>query len=155
MTATDPQAEDFRDMLLALQNANVKFLVVGGFAMGAHGHSRMTKDIDVWVERDKGNAERVYAALAEFGAPLDGITPEDFTLQDVIYQVGVEPIRVDILTSVEALSFSDAYANRVNDVLFGVKVACLSKEDLIANKRSVGRTQDLADIERLEGKVSD
>lgn len=151
MTTIDPQAEDFRDMLLALQNANAEFLVVGGFAMGAHGCSRMTKDIDLWVGCNKSNAERVYAALADFGAPLTGITPEDFTIPDVIYQVGVEPIRVDILTSVEALTFSDAYANRVDDVLFGVKVACLSKKDLIENKRSVGRTQDLADIERLEG----
>lgn len=123
--------------------------------MGAHGHSRMTKDIDLWVGCDKDNADRVYAALADFGAPLSEIAPEDFTREDVIYQIGVEPIRVDILTSVEALVFSEAYANRVDDILFGVKVSFLSKEDLIANKRSVGRTQDLADIERLESNGSD
>lgn len=150
MTTINPQAEDFRDILSALQNANVEFLVVGGFAMGAHGCSRMTKDIDLWIACDSANAQRVYQALRDFGAPLSGMTPDDFTEQDVVYQVGVAPIRVDILTSVESLTFPEAYANKVEHTLFGVGVYVLSREDLIANKRSVGRTQDLADVERLE-----
>lgn len=150
MTTINPQAEDFRDILSALQNANVEFLVVGGFAMGAHGCSRMTKDIDLWIACDSANAQRVYQALRDFGAPLSGMTPDDFTEQDVVYQVGVAPIRVDILTSVESLTFPEAYANKVEHMLFGVGVYVLSREDLIANKRSVGRTQDLADVERLE-----
>ena len=111
---------------------------------------RYTKDLDVWIEPSPDNAARVFRALAEFGAPLAGIVAEDFTAPDLIYQLGMPPSRVDILTSISGVDFEDAWGRRKVAEFGDTPTMFISLDDLITNKRAVGRTTDLADCERLE-----
>ena len=141
---------DFKDLLAALSAAEVRFLIVGGYAVTYHGHPRFTKDLDVWVDRDGDSPQRVYSALESFGAPLADVTEADFANPDVVYQVGVPPNRVDVLTSVSGVAFAQAWEQRVASTYGGVPVHYMSKQDLIANKRSSGRPQDLIDADSLE-----
>ena len=147
--------EDYRDILTALVQRHTRFLVVGAHAMAAHGYPRATVDIDVWVEPTAQNAERVWQALAEFGAPLDAldVTREDFVRPDMVIQFGLPPNRVDILTGVSGLGFEAAWANRVEGVVDGVRVPVISMADLIENKRATGRDKDRADIKGLKGEA--
>ena len=140
---------EFRDMLCELSAAQVEFLVVGGYAVAAHGIERVTKDMDVWVRASAENAERVWTALARFGAPMDRIERGDLMRDDLIFQIGVPPYRIDILTKLEGLDFNEAYPNRVEAEVDGVRFACLGRQDLIRNKLAVGRPQDQADAARL------
>lgn len=141
---------NFRDMLNALSAAGVEFLVVGAHALAVHGRPRATGDLDIWVRSTPDNARRVYAALADFGAPLAGIVPNDFSTTDVVYQIGLPPSRIDVLTSLTGLTFAEAWPRRAEVTLAGVRVALLGREDLITNKRATGRPQDLADVAALE-----
>ena len=142
--------QDFSDLFVALNENIVEYLVVGAHALAAHGHVRATKDIDVWVNATANNAARVLAALADFGAPLADVSESDFSEPGLVFQIGVAPVRIDLLTEVDGLEFEFAWRNRVK-TSFGDNVCfVLSKADLITNKRASGRTQDLADIERLE-----
>ena len=118
--------------------------------MAAHGLPRATGDMDLWVRPSPENAERVWRALAEFGAPLDQLSPEDLTEPEVVFQLGVVPSRIDILTSVTGVDFEDAWPRREVIDLDGVQVGVIAREDLIRNKKAVGRLRDLADIEELE-----
>ena len=118
--------------------------------MAAHGLPRATGDMDLWVRPSPENAERVWRALAEFGAPLDQLSQGDLTEPDVEFQLGVVPSRIDILTSVTGVDFEDAWARREVIDLDGVQVGVIAREDLIRNKKAVGRLRDLADIEELE-----
>jgi|SRR5581483_7395951 len=111
---------------------------------------RYTKDLDIWVSPDRDNADRVFRSLAEFGAPLKGITAEEFAHDDLIYQLGVAPVRIDIVTSLSGLDFEAAWGRRTNGDFGGFRANFLGIEDLIVNKRKVGRYTDLADCERLE-----
>jgi hypothetical protein len=144
--------DDFRDLLVELVDAGARFLVVGGYAVAVHGHPRATKDIDVWVEPSATNATRVYAALARFGAPVAQfeITADDFETYDGVLQLGVAPVRIDILTRIGGVGFADAWEERTELEVEGRKVPVLGLRALIKNKRFVGRIQDLADVAALE-----
>ncbi len=143
--------KDFRDLLAAFCAHDVEFLIVGAYAVTFHARPRFTKDLDVWVGSSPSNAPRVYRALAAFGAPLrsQGIEPNDFATDGVVYQIGVEPNRIDILTSVEALDFASCFGRRVEASYGDVAVGYLSRADLIANKVAIGRAKDLEDVEEL------
>lgn len=142
---------DFLDMLSALSAEGAEFLVVGSFALAVHGHPRATGDIDLWVRPSPENAERVVRALGRFGSPLHGATPADFTAPDLVFQIGVAPTRIDILTSLSGLAWIDAWPHRVEHTWGTLRVAVLGRAELIRNKRAVGRPKDIADAEALEG----
>jgi len=142
---------DYKDILLALSNRNVKFLLVGAYAMAAHGYPRATMDIDLWVMSDPENAILVLQALEDFGAPCGNLSPDDVQKEGLIFQIGVAPRRIDILTSVDGLTFEDAFAHSSTIEIEGIPVQVLSTADLIKNKRSTGRTKDWADAEFLAG----
>lgn len=141
---------DFKDLLSEFIDQKVDFLLVGAHALAAHGHVRATKDIDLWVRSDSANARRVFAALARFGAPLAGVDVTDFETPGVVFQIGVEPVRIDILTTVDGLGFEDAWNGRLTVQLDELSVPLISKSDLIRNKKASGPLQDLADVEKLE-----
>jgi len=141
-----------RDMLDALTEAGVDFLVVGAFALAAHGVPRATGDIDLWVRPDPTNARRLITALQRFGAPIAAhhISAQDFEVPGLVYQLGLPPHRIDLLTSIDGLTFTEAWSRRGVGSLLGRDVPILSRDDLIANKRAAGRPKDLLDIALLE-----
>ncbi len=143
---------DFRDLLAEFNAHNVEFLLVGAHALAAHGHVRATEDLDVWVRPDSENAKRVVEALRAFGAPLHDLTEKDLTNPGVVFQIGVAPLRIDVLTAIDGVNFAEAWLCRLMTKFADQPVAVLSREHLIRNKRATGRTQDLADVERLAGK---
>lgn len=143
---------DFRDMLEAFNAAGVEYLVVGAYALGAHGLSRATRDMDYWVRRTPENADRVLAALAAFGAPSNIASKADLLDPQVIVQIGVEPVRVDIVTDISGVEFDEAYAARVSIEVDGLPMQILGRAQLIANKRASGRKKDLLDAEWLEAR---
>ncbi len=142
---------DFLDLLRALLAADVRFMVVGAYAVGVHGRPRATKDLDVWVEASVENAPKVMKALREFGAPLMGLTENDIEPPEAGLQIGREPLRIDVLTKISGLTFEEAWPSHT-DADFGDSVRCpvIGLEALIANKRAAGRPQDLADVAALE-----
>jgi len=142
--------EDYKDMLRALSAEKVKFLLVGAYAMAAHGYVRATVDMDIWVMASPENAQAVLRALGRFGAPLFDLTAQDLQKEGTVFQIGVAPRRVDILTAASGLRFEEAFANSISTDIEGMDVRIPSREDLIRNKRACGRTKDLADAEALE-----
>ena len=146
---------DFRDLLAAFVAAGVRFLVVGAHALAAHGVPRVTADLDLWIEATPDNAARVWRALVEFEAPLTSlrVNEDDFSKPDQVVQFGLPPYRIDVLTSISGVAFSDAWNGRSESTLFGIPVAFLGRDDLIRNKRASGRPRDLLDIEALGGGV--
>ncbi|SRR5258706_3811925 len=128
----------------------VEFLLIGGQAVIAHGYPRLTKDMDLWLRPTAENGARVLRALAEFGTPLEGFTAERFSDPKTLIFLGRDPFRVDLLTSIPGVEFEPAWARRSSVTLDGVEIPLIGREDLIANKRAVGRLQDLADAEALE-----
>jgi len=151
---TGPVNQDFVDLLRAFCDHEVRFLVVGAYALGVHGRPRATGDLDVWVDATPDNAGRVMSALRAFGAPMTDITTEDFSRPGIVYQMGLPPYRIDVLTALTGLSFADAWPDRVPGVFGPVTVDVIGRDAFIANKRATGRTKDLGDIESL-GPVSD
>jgi hypothetical protein len=141
---------DFRDILSAFIEAKVEFLVVGGYAMAAHRLPRATKDLDLWVCPSPENAKRVLNALDAFGAPRHGLTASDLETEGTIYQVGVPPNRVDVITVVEGVQFENAWRERAEVDIDGLRVPVIGKTHLIVNKRTVRRPQDLLDADLLE-----
>lgn len=142
---------DFLDLLRALLAAEARFLVVGAYALGIHGRPRATKDFDVWVEASADNAPRVIRALEAFGAPLMGLTENDLHTPKMGLQIGVEPGRIDVLTSISGVTFEQAWPDRVEaDFGEGVRCGVISATHLLQNKRAAGRPQDLADVAALE-----
>lgn len=141
---------DFEELLSLFIARGVRFLVVGGYAFGSHAPRRATKDLDVWIDATPENAAVTWRALADFGMPLGSITAKDLERPGPWLQFGIPPKRVDILTAVDDLDFAGAWDRRVVRPLGRVGVPVLSIDDLIANKRAVGRLQDLADVEILE-----
>jgi len=140
---------DFTD-LLRLFNANsVRYLVIGGYAVIQYAEPRYTKDLDLWISTDTKNAASVYAALRAFGAPLAELTKDDFSEEGYFYQMGVPPMRVDILMGIPGLEFEKAWKRRVEIDFEGIVVAFVSREDLITAKLASGRPQDLIDAETL------
>ena len=141
---------DFRDLLAAFNARGVEFLIVGAHALAAHGLVRATKDLDVWVRPSLENAARVIAALADFGAPLHDLTVEDLSRPGLIFQIGVEPLRIDVITAIDGVQFEDAWVERVAATFADQRVPVLSRGHLLANKRAAGREQDLLDVKWLE-----
>jgi len=141
---------DFKELLVEFNAHRVEYLVVGAHALAAHGHVRATKDIDVWVHATPQNARRVKAALLAFGAALHGASLEELSEPDFMLQLGVAPVRVDILTSITAVRFEEAWASRLQTIFDGEPVGVLSREHLIANKTATARPQDLADVDTLK-----
>jgi hypothetical protein len=141
---------DFRDILSEFGAAGVEFLVVGAYALAAHGLPRATGDIDLWVRCSSENAPRVMAALARFGAPLTNIGEEDFTTPGTVVQIGVTPRRIDVLTAIDGVEFGEAWLERVEVGIDGLRVPVLSRDHLLRNKRAAGRAKDLVDARRLE-----
>ena len=142
---------DFRDLLAALTDTGVRFLVVGAHALAAHGVPRMTGDLDIWVEPTDANAACIWAALARFGAPLDSLSirESDFVRADQVVQLGLPPYRLDLLTSISGVGFGDAWEGRLTGTLFDVPVAFLGRDAFIRNKRASGRPKDLEDTRSL------
>lgn len=141
---------DFSDILSAFNAESVEFLVVGAYALAAHGLPRATGDIDLWVGTTGDNPERVRRALVRFGAPAEGLSLEDLARPELVFQIGVAPHRIDILTSVDGVEFAEAWQSRMETDLGGLRVPVLSREHLIRNKRATGPPQDLADLDWLE-----
>jgi hypothetical protein len=137
-------------MLSALCEAGVEFLVVGGYAVIAHGYPRATGDIDIWVRPTAENARRVMSALRSFGAPLADLTEQDLVTPGLIFQIGVVPSRIDIITEIDGVTFGDAWATRMTAVVEGRDVPVLGREALLRNKKASGRTKDLLDARWLE-----
>lgn len=144
--------KDQKDLLRALNAHKVHYLVVGGHAVIAYGSARFTGDIDVWIRRSKENSIATFRALAEFGAPLGGLRPEDFNTGPTDYfQFGVIPDRIDILQGIEGVDFEEAWSRRVEKTVEdGLTAPYLALEDLLHNKKAVGRPKDLADIHDLQ-----
>jgi len=140
---------NFSDLLRAFGDGGVRYLVVGGYAVMRYTEPRYTKDLELWVDPDPENASRVFAALKSFGAPLTELSPISFTDETMIFQIGVPPVRVDILMGVSGLAFGEAWGNRIESELGGEIVPILSLDDLIAAKRAAGRPADRADLKRL------
>jgi len=142
--------EDYRDILRALSDEKVSFLLIGAYAMAAHGYPRATMDIDIWIMPSAQNADAVLRALGRFGAPLHHLTREDLQKDGTIFQIGLAPRRIDIITSVSGLQFEETYDRSLLVDIDGIEVHIPSIEDLIRNKRASARTRDLADAEALE-----
>ena len=148
--------EDYRDMLQSLADEKVRFLLVGAYALAAHGYPRATMDIDIWVMPSAENADAVLRALRRFGTPLHNLAREDLQKDGTIFQIGVAPRRIDIITAASGLQFEDTFRRSFPVDIEGIQVHIPSLDDLICNKRASGRTKDLADAEALESlKKSD
>ena len=141
--------EDYKEMLRILLNNKVKFLVVGAYAMGAYGYPRATGDIDIWVKASLENSEKTYQSLLEFGAPLSEITKTTFCEEGVVFQIGVAPRRIDIITKIEGVDFEQGYSDRQEIGIEDIKIPFISKENLIKNKESTGREKDKLDVKYL------
>jgi hypothetical protein len=140
---------DFSDLLRLFNNNGVKYLVIGGYAVIQHTEPRFTKDLDLWISTDTANAKAVYKSLKEFGAPLTGLTEADFSEEGYFYQMGVPPVRIDILMGIPGLQFSEAWERRIEVDFEDLPVTFISREDLITSKRASGRPQDLIDANLL------
>lgn len=143
---------DFVEMLSALCGEGAEFLLVGAYALAVHGHPRATGDLDLWIRPDAANAARVLQALRRFGAPLEGLRAGDLARPDTVFQIGVQPVRIDLLTAIDGVEFPEAWAARVAARIEGLEVPVIGRQHLIRNKRATGRTRDLADAEALEGQ---
>lgn len=146
MIALDP---DYLDFISSCIDRDVRFLIVGGYAVAAHGHPRYTKDLDVWVMVDQRNAERLLLALGDFGFGSLDLTTQNFLDDDVVIQLGYEPVRIDLLTAASGVDFADCYERRVEIDVEGVRIPFISLPDLRRNKAASGRLRDLADLEDL------
>lgn len=141
---------DYREILSAFCGRGVEFLLVGGYALAVHGVVRATGDLDLWIRPTPENARRAWLALEDFGAPLHDLTEEDLRTSDVVFQIGVVPRRIDVLTGIEGVAFETAWEARVEVTIDGIGIPVLGRDDLIRNKRASGRPQDKADVARLE-----
>ncbi|HPJ40298.1 MAG TPA: hypothetical protein PLT75_17795 [Spirochaetota bacterium] len=142
--------QDFRDLFRIFNEENVEYIIVGAHAVIFYAEPRYTKDIDVWINPSPDNAKRVMNALEKFGAPLDDVSINDFTDPDLIYQIGVEPNRIDIMMGIAGVTFEQAYCNSEQATYGDVPVHILGRQELLTSKKTTARLQDLIDIENLE-----
>jgi hypothetical protein len=140
---------DFRDLFAALNAAGAEFLVVGGYALAVHGTPRFTKDLDIWVRADERNAQRVWKALESFGAPLGELALADLSAPGIVFQMGLPPNRIDLLTGIDGVEFEEAWRNRVTSAYGDQPVTVLGRSELIRNKEATGRPQDTLDARTL------
>ena len=148
-------SSDYKDILSAFDSLAVEYLVVGAHAMAFHGVARSTGDIDLWIKCDDANSDKVYRALADFGAPLNDLDKNDLEKPGNVFQIGVAPNRIDILTAIDGVVFDEAYEARGTVEIEGISIPVISKHHLIANKSTVGRPQDLVDIQLLKENSKD
>src|SRR3990172_1704524 len=153
MSETRMLDPNYSDLLSSFLANEVKFLVVGAYALGVHGRSRATMDLDVWVEATPENAVRVINALREFGSPLQGVTEQDLATPGVGLHIGVPPIRVDVLTQISGVSFDEAWERRVGAQFGDHRCFVIGAQDMLRNTRAAGRPKDLADASALEQMV--
>jgi predicted nucleotidyltransferase len=146
----------YKELLQLLNEFEVEYLIVGGFAVMKYGEPRYTKDLDVWVHNSAQNSLRLVEALKKFGAPIenDGITAQTFTEKQIVYQIGVAPVRIDVLTQITGVEFSNAWKRRVASTFFGVPVHFISFDDLVTNKAALGRSSDLKDLKQNPKKTN-
>lgn len=140
--------KDLKDILRAFNAHAVTYMIVGGHAFGVHAEPRATKDLDLFIRSDPQNAQAVFQALAQFGAPIAGMSPKDFA-DGTTFQMGQSPERIDVLQRIDGVSFDEAWANRIEGAVDGIPACIISREDMIRNKLAAGRLQDLADVEKL------
>jgi hypothetical protein len=140
---------DFKELLSILAKHKVRYLVVGGYAVMKYTEPRFTKDLDLWIATDPENAEAVFAALKEFGAPLTNLAPADFAQAGYFYQMGSPPFRLDIMMDIPGVAFEAAWANREESQVEGLTIPFISKADLIKTKQASGRDQDRLDVKKL------
>ena len=143
-------SSDFKELLNLFEKHNIRYLTVGGYAVMKYSEPRFTKDLDVFIATDQDNAKRVYEALKEFGAPLENLSPEDFTHKGYFYQMGRPPLRVDIMMSIPGVEFDSAWENRRLVELNDNRVFFISRQDLMQAKKASGRPQDQIDLEKLK-----
>jgi hypothetical protein len=141
---------DFKEFLACLVAHNVRFLVVGGYAVAVHGHPRYTGDLDIWIWTGSENADDLLSALADFGFASVGLTSADFTEPDRVIQLGYPPVRIDLLTSIDGVDFESCFARRIEVPLGDLSVPFIALDDLRTNKAASGRPQDRADLAALE-----
>jgi len=142
--------QDFKEFIKSLNANQVRYLVVGGYAVAVHGYPRYTKDLDIWIDRTPGNADRIVKALEDFGFGSLRLKPMDFLEADQIVQLGYPPNRIDLLTSIPGVDFEICFATRMELTIEGVTVSFIDLDNLRKNKLASGRLQDLADLENLE-----
>ncbi|HQV93084.1 MAG TPA: hypothetical protein PLA27_05885 [Anaerolineales bacterium] len=140
---------DFSDLLRIFNDHNVRYLIIGGYAVVQYAEPRFTKDLDVLIGTDINNADAVYNALKEFGAPLADLTPKDFSEEGFFFQMGAPPVRVDVLMGIPGIKFDECWDRRMEVDFDGLKAIFISKQDLILSKRAAGRPQDLIDADLL------
>ncbi len=143
---------DQREFLSVLNAHKVRYLLIGGYAVGIHSEPRTTKDLDIFIRSDEQNSEAVYRALANFGAPLNGYGPEDF-YDGTTFQIGQPPSRIDILQKIDGVEFDEGWESRVEGVVEGTTVPVISADKLVQNKLASGRARDLADVEAIRAAV--
>jgi len=141
--------KDLKEFIELLNSANVKYLIVGGYAVAFHGHPRFTGDIDVFIECSEANARKMNVVLQDFGFKELGLSEQDFLKDGTIIQLGLPPNRIDIITAIDGVNFQDAWETKIPATLSGVPVHFISKDLLLKNKRAVGRTKDIADVEEI------
>jgi hypothetical protein len=141
--------QDFLDLLRAFIDGKVRFLIVGAYALGVHGRPRATGDLDVWVDPTPENAVNVVSALERFGAPTTEVSAADFSQPGIVFQMGLPPLRIDVLTELSGLTFGEAWSTRTQAAFGPIMVDVIGREAFIKNKRATGRARDLGDIEAL------
>ncbi len=144
--------QDFKDILSAFSEEKVEFLVVGGYAMAFHGFVRATGDIDLWIRCSDENAERVWRALHRFGAPLFDLNIEDLKTPGIVFQIGLVPNRIDIITQIDGVEFEDARQEHQTVEIEGLQIPVIGKTQLLINKKSTGRPKDRNDALWLQGE---
>ena len=144
--------EDYKEMLQLLLEEHVDFMIIGAYALGTHGYPRATGDIDIWVKPNNINSKKLYKALARFGAPLDQIQIDEFSTEGIIFQIGVIPRRIDIITKIDGVTYEEADEDKIIVEIEGLKIPVISLEKFIRNKMATGREKDELDIKTLTKK---
>lgn len=145
--------KDYKDIVLELLKHKVRFLTIGAYAMAAHGYPRATGDFDLWVEASEKNSKKIYQALKDFGAPVKQIKEEAFAQKGMIFQIGLIPRRIDIITDIDGVDFSAAYKRKKRIKVDGINIPFISIADLIENKQATGRQKDKLDAENLKKHI--
>jgi hypothetical protein len=136
-------------MLQILLEEQVDFIIVGAYALGAHGYPRATGDIDIWVKPNEANSRKLYKALMRFGAPLEQIKTDDFSIEGIIFQIGVIPRRIDIITKIDGVTYEEADVDKITIDIESLKIPVISLDNLIKNKSATGRKKDELDVKAL------
>lgn len=142
---------DFKEFLQLLNAHQVKYLLVGGYALAIHGYPRNTGDMDIWYQRDPDNINRLLYVLRDFGFTSTGLTTKDLSEPEIVIQLGYPPVRIDLMNSISGVSFDEAFERRISVQAGDIEISCISLNDLKQNKKAAGRFSDLSDLEQLEG----